>query len=175
VSVRIRRATPADAELLSGLAARTFTETFGHLYPAEDLQAFLADAYAVDKQRIILAHPDYAVWLLEADGVAVGHAAAGPCGLPHPQVAAGDGELKRLYVLASHQNGGWGARLCDTALAWLERDGPRTLWIGVWSQNHGAQRFYGRYGFEKVGDYEFPVGRVRDHEFILRRSAASGA
>ncbi|WP_454829379.1 N-acetyltransferase family protein [Pseudoxanthomonas wuyuanensis] len=165
----IRRATAEDAQVLSDLAARTFTETFGHLYPVEDLQAFLADAYTVDKQRTILSHPDYAVWLLEEDGVAVGHAAAGPCGLPHPQVAAGDGELKRLYVLASHQNGGWGARLFDAALAWLERDGPRTLWIGVWSQNLGAQRFYARYGFEKVGDYEFPVGNTRDHEFILRR------
>ncbi|HSX64010.1 MAG TPA: GNAT family N-acetyltransferase, partial [Pseudoxanthomonas sp.] len=76
----IRRATVEDAPLLSELAARTFTETFGHLYPPQDLQAFLADAYAVDKQRIILAHPDYAVWLLEDEGVAVGHAAAGPCG-----------------------------------------------------------------------------------------------
>ena len=28
-------------------------------------------------------------------------AAAGPCGLPHADVAKGDGELKRLYVLAS--------------------------------------------------------------------------
>jgi hypothetical protein len=29
----IRRATVDDAPILSALAARTFTETFGHLYP----------------------------------------------------------------------------------------------------------------------------------------------
>ncbi|MFC3551618.1 GNAT family N-acetyltransferase [Lysobacter cavernae] len=165
----IRRATPADAQVLSQLAARTFVETFGHLYPDADLQHFLRDSYAVDKQALILAHPDYAVWLLECDGVAVGHAAAGPCGLPHPQVRPGDGELKRLYVLREHQSGGWGGRLFQAALDWLERDGPRTLWIGVWSQNLGAQRFYARHGFEHVGDYEFVVGTTRDHEFILRR------
>lgn len=168
----IRRATPADAACLSRLASATFVETFGHLYPAEDLAAFLDEAYAVDRQRAILAHPDYAVWLLEHAGEAIGHAAAGPCGLPHPGVAAGDGELKRLYVLAAHQNAGWGGRLFDTALAWLLRDGPRALWVGVWSENLGAQRFYGRHGFELAGEYEFPVGRVRDREFILRRPAA---
>jgi GNAT superfamily N-acetyltransferase len=86
-------------------------------------------------------------------------------------VAAGDGELKRLYLLQQAQNGGWGGRLFQTALDWLQRDGPRTLWIGVWSRNFGAQRFYARHGFEHVGDYEFPVGSVRDHEFILRRRA----
>ena len=167
----IRRATVDDAQLLSTLATRTFVEAFGHLYLDEDLQAFIADAYAVDKQRTILAHPDYAVFLLVDGDEAVGHAAAGPCGLPHADVQPGDGELKRLYLLASHQNGGHGGRLFNTALDWLQRDGPRTLWIGVWSENPGAQRFYARHGFERVGEYEFPVGRVLDREFILRRGA----
>lgn len=157
--------------MLSQLAARTFTETFGHLYPADDLRAFLGESYSVERQRVILGHPDYAVWLLERDGHADGHAAAGPCGLPHPAVAAGDGELKRLYLLADAQGGGFGSLLLDTAMDWLLRNGPRVLWVGVWSQNLGAQRLYRRHGFEYAGDYEFPVGRVRDHEFILRRPA----
>lgn len=167
----IRRAVPADAELLSALAARTFTETFGHLYPPEDLAAFLAEAYDPGRQREILSHPSYAVWLAERDGEAIGHAAAGPCGLPHGDVAPGDGEIKRLYVRKEFQGEGLGARLCDVAMAWLLRDGPLPLWLGVWSENLGAQRFYARYGFAHVGEYAFPVGRVRDREFIYRRPA----
>ena len=65
----------------------------------------------------------------------------------------GDGEIKRLYILVRAHNGGWGAKLMQTAMDWLLRDGPRTLWVGVWSENLGAQRFYQRYGFGKVGDY----------------------
>ena len=168
---RLRRATLDDAQALSTLAARTFTETFGHLYPPQDLADFLADAYAVEKQRTILAHPDYAVWLLEVDGEAVGHAAAGPCGLPHAEVAPGDGELKRLYLVQGHQGGGNGTRMMRAAMDWLLRDGPRTLWVGAWSENLGAQRFYARFGFERVGQYIFPVGATRDLEFILRRPA----
>ncbi|MCC6165400.1 MAG: GNAT family N-acetyltransferase [Acidobacteria bacterium] len=167
--MEIRRAVPDDAALLSQLAARTFTETFGHLYPPDDLRAFLDEAYAIKAQRGILADPDYAVWLLEHDGEAVGHAAAGPCGLPHREVASGDGELKRLYVVRGLQGTGHGTRLMQTAMDWLLRDGPRTLWLGVWSENVGAQRFYARYGFSKAGEYLFPVGRTRDREFILRR------
>lgn len=171
----IRRATGADAEAVSCIASKTFTETFGHLYPAEDLQAFLQDNFAVEKQALILSLDAYAIWLLEDAGEAVGHAAAGPCGLPHADVRPGEGELKRLYVLPGYQNGGWGGRLFDTALAWLERDGPRTLWISVWSENLGAQRFYARAGFELAGEYEFKVGRARDREFIFRRPARAGS
>jgi GNAT superfamily N-acetyltransferase len=167
----LRRATIADAEALSRLAARTFTETFGHLYAPEDLAAFVAGSYAVERQRVILSHPDYAVWFLERDGVPIGHAAAGPCGLPHPEVVRGDGEIKRLYLVQGEQGGGLGTRLMHAAMDWLLRDGPRTLWVGVWSENHGAQRFYARHGFAHVGEYLFPVGKARDREFILRRPA----
>lgn len=173
MALAIRRAMPADAAALSVIADATFTEAFGHLYPAEDLDAFLRASYTVERQRVILEAPGYAVWLLEDDGVAVGHAAAGPCGLPHTAVRPEDGELKRLYVLAKYQNGGWGGRLFQAAMDWLLAEGPRTLWIGVWENNLGAQRFYARHGFEKVGEHTFPVGRVVDREFTLRREKAA--
>ena len=99
----------------------------------------------------------------------IGYATACPANLPHPDVAPGDGELQRLYVLQGHQGSGRGTLLLNTALEWLERDGPRTLWIGVWSENYGAQRFYARHGFEIVGEYSFMVGDHADRELITRR------
>ena len=169
----IRRATPADAERVAALACRNFTETFGHLYPPEDLAYFLRTSYTPETQREALEDQARAIWLLEDGEDAIGHIYVGPCGLPHADVREGDGdgEIKRLYILARAHNGGWGAKLMDVAMAWLQEDGPRTLWVGVWSENFGAQRFYARYGFGKVGEYLFPVGETRDHEFILRRPA----
>ena len=82
----------------------------------------------------------------------IGYVTACPAQLPHPDVAPGDGEIQRLYILQGHQGTGRGTALLNTALEWLERDGPRTLWIGVWSENYGARRFYARHGFEIVGD-----------------------
>ncbi|PVM86722.1 GNAT family N-acetyltransferase [Caulobacter endophyticus] len=169
MSTTLRRAVLEDAETLSALGARTFSETFAHLYPPQDLETFLAYAYGLERTRADLAHPDKATWILELDSQAIGYALAGPCDLPHPDVASDHGELKRIYVLKDHQGGGRGSLLLNTALDWLEKDGPRPLWIGVWSENHGAQRLYGRMGFEKVGEYFFPVGEIRDLEFILRR------
>lgn len=166
--ITVRRAAVADAETLHGLGRGTFVETFGHLYPPEDLDAFLDAAYATDKFAHELADPATAIWLAERDGVAVGYAQAGACGLPHDDVTPDCGELKRLYLYKSEQGSGLGGRLLALALEWLERPGRR-LWIGVWSENHGAQRLYGRHGFERAGQYEFPVGRVRDQEFIMMR------
>lgn len=167
----IRRAGPEDAEALAEIGAFTFTETFSHLYPPEDLQAFLAEAYGLERTRRNLADPAQAAWLVEAGGVVVGYAEAGPCKLPHDEVTPTCRELKRFYLVKPWQGGGMGGRLFREVMAWMEGDGPRDLWIGVWSENHGAQRFYLRHGFAKVGDYGFKVGSTTDHEFILRRRA----
>lgn len=169
----IRRAGPADAEVLSALGARTFSDTFAHLYAPEDLAAFLDEAYGLERTRGDLADPAKAHWLVEDRGEAVGYALAGPCALPHADVTPACGELKRIYFLKSHQASGLGRRLFATAMDWLLRDGPRDVWIGVWSENHGAQRFYARHGFAKAGEYGFRVGRTVDREFILRRTAES--
>ncbi|MEF9978562.1 MAG: GNAT family N-acetyltransferase [Thermomonas sp.] len=169
MNTRIRRATPEDAAALAELGAATFIESFGQLYVPEDLQAFLDESHSVSAYAKVLANPDYALWIAEKNGCAIGYAQAGPCGLPHADAQAADGELKRLYLLKGEQNGGVGRALFDQALAWLEREGPRPLWISVWSENHGAQRFYGRYGFEFAGEYDFIVGEQRDREFMFRR------
>lgn len=167
----IRRAEASDAQTVAKLGARTFVETFGYLYPPQDLADFLAQAYGLEGAKADLADPAKATWLVEAGGQAVGYALAGPCSLPHDEVTPGCGELKRLYLLKDWQNGGTGRRLFAEVMDWLERDGPRDLWIGVWSENFGAQRFYARQGFSKIGEYGFRVGSTTDHEFILRRVA----
>ena len=169
MGTQIRRATGKDAQVLSELGTATFVETFGHLYSPADLQAFLEESHAISAYAKVLADPESALWIAERDGEAIGYAQAGRCGLPHADAHADDGELKRLYLRTDAQNGGTGRALMDAAMAWLLRDGPRPLWISVWSENLGAQRFYARYGFQFAGEYEFVVGEQRDREFMYRR------
>lgn len=123
MTMTIRRATPADAERVADIARRNFTETFGHLYPPEDLAYFLDTSYIAETQREALEDPRCAVWLLEDGDEAIGHILVGPCGLPHADVREGDGEIKRLYILQRAHNGGWGAQLMQCAMDWLLRDG----------------------------------------------------
>jgi ribosomal protein S18 acetylase RimI-like enzyme len=169
----IRRAGPADAPTLTALGERTFRETFEHLYSPADLTVFLAEAYNLERTRADLADPAKASWLVEAGGEAIGYALAGPCTLPNDAVTPTCGELKRIYFRKDRQGGGLGKALFAEVMAWLQSGGPRDVWIGVWSENHGALRFYDRQGFTKAGEYGFKVGQTTDREFILRRSAES--
>jgi diamine N-acetyltransferase len=169
-AVTLRRATPQDAAALSDIGAATFAETFGHLYPPEDLGAFLAKSYSLGVSQALLADTRVGVWFVSAaNAPPAAFVVAGPCKLPVPALEPAAGEVRLLYVRAAYQNQRLGARLLETALEWLAAQHRAPVYIGVWSENLSAQRFYVRYGFEKVGEYYFPVGSTRDLEFILKR------
>lgn len=171
--VTIRPAVPADVEALSALGKRTFVDTFVHgfaiPYPDADLEHFLEEAFGVEETARRVANGACLMLVAEQDGRLLAYAQSGPCDLPHPDATPVQGELKRLYVDRQAQGMGLGRTLMDASMAWLERNFKGPLWIGVWSGNDKAQRLYRAYGFEFAGEYEFPVGRVRDREFILRR------
>jgi len=171
---RIRLAAFADIDAVVELGRITFTETFGHLYPEADLEDFLDEAHDPEVYAWAINDDRHALWIADGEEGPLAYALAGPCTLPHPEATPAEGELKRLYVRQGAQGGGLGQALLQTSLDWLQQHhGPKPLWVGVWSENFGAQRLSGRHGFEKVGEYEFPVGQTRDREFILRRPAAT--
>jgi ribosomal protein S18 acetylase RimI-like enzyme len=166
----IRRATSDDAAALAELGAATFVETFGHLYPPEDLQAFLAKNHTPESWFRTLTDPDRGTWVAEQqNGRKIGFIGVGACKLPVQDLESTAGEIQQLYVLAEFHNLRLGTRFMDTGLEWLASQGRSPLYVGVWSENYGAQRFYARYGFNKVGEYGFPVGNTVDREFILKR------
>ena len=170
----IRAATTADAERLSELAWRLFDETFVSdgfrvPYPPEDLAVFREESYGVAATRRRLENPAHWWEIAELNGQPAAYSEVGPASMPHPDLRPEHRELKRLYVGREAQGRGIGKQLLERALAHMNQT-PGPQWLSVWSGNEKAQRLYAHYGFEKAGEYGYPVGAWRDHEFIFRRN-----
>lgn len=171
----LRVAELQDAPALSALKTLCFRETFltGGFdipYPPAELAHFEQDAYGLPRIEAELADASHATWVVEgSDGSLVAYAHAGPCKLPHEEARHSQGEIYQLYIRRSHQGLGLGKTLITHTLDWLEATYPGPVWLGVWSGNERAQRFYATLGFGKVGDYHFMVGDHADAEHIYRR------
>ena len=161
--------------MLRDLAETTFIETWAYLYTPEDLNAFVAEKFTLERITSDLGDPAVAFWVAELEGMFIGFSSVGPNTLPVTDGQPDDAELRKLYMLKSHQNGGVGALLFAEAIAWLQSSGPRNCYISVFSENVGAQRFYGRHGFYKVGEYGYVVGQQVDREFIYGKLKADFA
>ena len=166
MSIIYRDATANDAKALAEFCARTFVATFGHLYPPEDLSAFLAAKYGEAVQREEIVDPSIRYRLaFEAEAI-VGYCMMGDLDM---EIDASDAlELHRLYVDERLKGAGVAAALMEDCLAWARAKSAKALYLSVWEENHRAQAFYKRYGFEHVGEHNFMVGNTADHDFIWR-------
>jgi diamine N-acetyltransferase len=165
-AITYRDATVRDAEALGAFAQATFTDTFGHLYPPDDLAAFVDAKY---QASVIAAELDDAgtrYRLALRDGRIVGYCKMGVVDM---DVDATDAlELHRLYVDRDAKGSGVAQALMDDALAWARGKGAKVMYLSVWENNVRAQAFYKRYGFEHVKEHSFMVGSVADRDFIWR-------
>ena len=167
-------ATPDDSALLSALAVQTYTEAFGPSMSAADLASHLKTNLSPEHVREMLHEDVFLLARVEGETVAFvqfgdAHIDAGDLSKPS-EVQPGDKEIRRLYVSTAFQNLGVGAKLMDAALnhPWLA---GTTIFLDVWEDNTGAQRFYRRYGFERVGERAFRVtsGEVTGVDFVMVR------
>jgi len=163
----LRPATLADAPALSRLGADSFTAAFGHLYRPEDLAAFLAEVHDPAAVAEEIAGTSCIHCLVEQDGALIAF-----CKLRYPSHYAAHSdardpiELGQLYALPGYTGAGIGAQLMNWALGVARERGHDAVLLSVYAENFGAQRFYRRYGFDKIADITFRVGEHIDPEFL---------
>ena len=172
MSISYEKAKESDAIALSKLGKATFIEKFGHLYQKDDLQIFLREEHSEQRYLSYFLEPGTIVSVARNnDDALIGYSVFGSLKLPVEGCSPNSLELKRLYVLALYQSAGIGSRLMENFMDWAIKNGNPNLYLGVFSDNIDAQRFYDRFGFSKVGEYDFPVGSHLDREFIYERKS----
>ena len=168
--------------LATAAAALTALDRFGsealiavgaRVAPAGKVEPGLLDrVQRARRQDADLAHPGR-LFQLAADpatGMLLAWCKLGlACGFPEHARGQHVLELKQLYTAPEATGQGLGAALMEWAMAEFAARGADEVQLSVWSGNAGAQRFYARYGFEKVADVTFRVGEQLDEEFLFAR------
>jgi GNAT superfamily N-acetyltransferase len=166
MNVVYRDGTTADLPAIDHLFRESFIDTFGHLYRAEDLAAFLAqftpEAW-LDEFR-----NGHVFRLADVEGDLAGFLKLGPLTLPAQPIGPAL-ELRQIYILKQYQGAGIAQSLIEWALDEARRRGAQELYLTVYTDNPRARRVYERFGFELVGPYAFMVGNQADEDIIMRK------
>ncbi len=163
----LRPATLEDTAPLAKLGRESFCAKFEHLYDPKDLSAFLEQVYSVKSVKEEIAGPECIHRLAEDESGLIGY-----CKMRVPSWYEDDSDAKnpialgQLYTAPGKTGLGIGAALMEWAMALARDEGHDAIQLSVWSENYGAQRFYERYGFNKIADIYFMVGNHRDDEFL---------
>lgn len=166
---QIRKAAPSDNHALASLGAEVFRATFAHSCTEEQLQAFLDEAYTPDAIARDIADTSKDV-LVATDAPASSSSSSSPGKLlgfayltrgssePCVEHLEKPVELQRLYIALGAHGRGLGKALSCAADQLARDQGFATIWLGVWEENHKAQAFYRKMGYERIGEHVFDVG-----------------
>lgn len=165
--ISYRDACAEDAAALADFARATWLATFGKLpYPPDDLSAYLAEKYGEAIQRAEIADAEMRYRLSLRGEDIVGYCMMGPLVMPVDD--AGGLELHRLYVDDSVKGAGVADELMRDCVAWARGKSASAIYLSVWEENHRAQRFYRRCGFQDHSAWAFMVGGTADRDFIWK-------
>lgn len=167
--LNIRWATAEDAGFIADIGARTFEASFGADNRPEDMQQYLSMNFSIDNVKAKLSDPASIFLLAYEDARAVGYAMLRVSKKPVSVLGPEPIELVRFYIEAEIIGKGYGSALMHACLEESQKNGYRTIWLGVWEKNQRAIRFYRKWGFTKVGTQEFVLGSDLQNDHILAR------
>lgn len=162
-----------DLAALQRVAEVTFVNTFGHLYRAEDLSAYLQARLSPHAIQAEVADPGNVFYGVYLAGVLVGYLKLMPGCVKHvegtPQQTARPCFLERFYLLPEWQGVGLAQVMLAFVLQVARRQlGADSVHLTVWEENYRAQRFYQQAGFRTVRKVAYPVGQQVDTEFLYQ-------
>jgi diamine N-acetyltransferase len=166
----IRYASPHDAALLAELGRQTFYDTFAAQNTAENMTAYLASAFGLDKQAAELADPLALFLIAEIDGDTAGYVKLHVGDVPPEVTGPNPIELVRIYTVKDWIGHGVGPALMQAAISEAQKRAYQTLWLGVWEHNPRAMAFYRKWGFEKIGSHVFLLGDDPQNDYLMQRS-----
>lgn len=166
MAVEVGPAAGDAAAELAQVATLTFPLACPPSTPAEDIAAFIAanlsercfTAYLADPARVVLTAIEderivgYAMLVRDDPGV----------------------QLSKLYVLPDHHGAGVAAALIRAGLGWATGCGASAVWLGVNRNNHRAQAFYRKHGFQVTGTRRFRLGAGEEEDFVMTRPLGEG-
>lgn len=171
--ITLRPCDAADAAALALIGQATFLETYSDVLPGPHIIAHCKSAHSMELYAAWLADPAFRIWLaeLQPGGAPVGFMVLAPPDLPM-DIAPGDLEIKRIYLLSKFQGNGVGRRMVDAAAEYGKAREAQRLLLGVYTKNHSAIQFYQRTLFSIVGSRTFNVGGHDYDDHIMGRALA---
>ncbi|MCB9670710.1 MAG: GNAT family N-acetyltransferase [Alphaproteobacteria bacterium] len=163
----VRRAVPGDLRELLAVAERAFRETFEATNDPGDMEAYCEKAFAEGLWAAELEDPacTFLVGGGQHPGLRQGEGGHRPRLRGRTGPAGARADLRRRRGPRIRARVGTPPGRLDHARSL----GRRTIWLGVWEENHRALAFYAKNGFTPVGAKTFVLGSDVQTDRVLAR------
>lgn len=169
MAITLKECGLEDLAALREISIETFTDTFGAQNTAEDLQAYLDQAYAPAQLEGELANPHSKFYFLYSEGELAGYMKLNINDAQTEEIAADALEVERIYIRKKFKRNGLGKYLIQQAMDKARKLDRTSIWLGVWEENPNAIAFYKKMGFSYVSSHSFFMGNDEQTDYIMQK------
>jgi len=167
--ISIRMASESDAELIADLSRETFYESFAEENTVENMDKFMSEQFTRQKLIDEVKQPWYLFFIAYLEDEPVGYLKLREGSTPMQLESRSSIEIARIYSVRKMIGKGVGKKLMQTCHEVARQKGKKTLWLGVWKQNHRAIDFYTSWGFEIFSEHEFILGDDVQTDWLMKK------
>ena len=164
---QIRTVLPKDVKALQKICIKTFSDTFCSQNTPEDLKKYLEDSYSENLLLSEINDPNSVHLFVEVNGNVAGFLKLNYKDSQTEDIGKDYAEIQRIYIDSDYKRQGLGSLLMEEAIKNAKAKKCPAIWLGVWEKNFEAQRFYQKYGFERIGEHTFVLGKDPQTDWIL--------
>lgn len=164
----VRPATPADAEAIARLAARTFPLACPDHTTPRAIATHIATELNADRFREHMASAQFLV--VDGGAEVIGYVMLTTEPPPIETPWRNPLELRRIYVDQAEHGSGTASALMRASLHAAAAGGHDWIWLGTNEQNHRAMRFYEKFDFRIVGQRTFCVADSVESDYVMART-----
>ncbi|GAB1268084.1 N-acetyltransferase [Aurantivibrio infirmus] len=173
MDIEIRVPNPDEIEAVSKISAATFVLACPSSSGKDELEKYISSNLSPTIFQKALNSSSIYLISAFANGEMAGFATvllSSDCSLNSRIVATS--EIQKLYVLPKFHGACVAQKLMGAALNHLKNMGIANVWLGVYSNNLRAKRFYSKYGFSVAGETQFKMGSETHLDHIMVASIA---
>ncbi|MGN7477389.1 GNAT family N-acetyltransferase [Solibacillus silvestris] len=169
MNIQLIQCTSEHLQALQKISRETFYETFHEQNNAENMAAYLNEAFSNEKLTTELQNVHSVFKLLYVNEALAGYLKVNANEAQSEKMESDSLEVERIYISSKFQKLGLGKVLMDEAIRLAKEMEKTKIWLGVWENNENAIAFYEKQSFQKTGAHSFHMGEEEQIDLIMTK------
>lgn len=163
----LKKANTDDLIALQKISIETFSSTYSSLNSQENMKLYVSESLSDFQLMAEIRSSSSEFYLAYKDSCLIGY-----CKLNFPDkrkkpIDNNSMEIERIYLLEKYHGNGYGKDLFESIIEIARARNIDRIWLGVWSKNTVAIKFYKKLGFIKFDQHLFKLGKDEQLDYLL--------
>lgn len=166
-NIKIKKAELKDWPIVQKIALKTFSDTYRHLNKKEHFDDYIEKSFSDKQVKAELKNPNSEFYFFYLNEELIGYLKLNKLIAQTEMLDDSCLEIERLYLSKKHQGHGIGKSIIDYAIKIAKEKNKSKIWLGVWSENLAAIRFYKKMGFFISDTHIFKMGEDEQMDYVM--------